>query len=146
MGERLEGTVATWGRETGYGFITRDDGGGDVFAHHRDLGGGHLRVSFEVAVAPNGKPKAVNMEGPAVRAQCFSHDCFHGSHDCFHGSHDCFHGSHDCFHGSHDCLLCVARRTDGSVRPVVDDSAPAVVRVDARCGFAPGAGSRQCKA
>lgn len=64
----MEGTVKWFSAEKGYGFITRDDGGGDVFVHFsgvlgegfRSLAEGQ-RVTFEVTDGPKG-PQAQNVE------------------------------------------------------------------------------------
>lgn len=64
------GTVKFFNSEKGYGFITPDDGGRDVFVHVSAVmssGLGTLnegqRVSFEVEPDKRGKgPKAVNLQ------------------------------------------------------------------------------------
>lgn len=64
---RLTGQVKWFSIRRGYGFITRDDGGGDVFVHHSGIQGEDFKalfegqkVSFDVIEEPKG-PKAVNV-------------------------------------------------------------------------------------
>jgi cold shock protein len=67
MGERITGTVKWFNPAKGYGFITRDDGGKDVFVHFsaiqsagfRTLDEGQ-RVEFEVEDGAKG-PAATNV-------------------------------------------------------------------------------------
>ena len=67
---RQQGTVKFFNAQKGFGFITPDDGGKDVFVHISaversgigDLGEG-TRISFETEPDRRGKgPKAVNLE------------------------------------------------------------------------------------
>lgn len=57
----ITGTVKWFNETKGYGFITRHDGGDDVFVHHSAiLGAGYKKlaegqtVSFEVEKGPKG--------------------------------------------------------------------------------------------
>jgi uncharacterized membrane protein YsdA (DUF1294 family)/cold shock CspA family protein len=61
--DRHEGTLATWQKERGFGFITPDEGGPQVFAHVRAFPNGTTpeagaRLSYEVEVTPEGKTRA----------------------------------------------------------------------------------------
>ncbi len=62
------GTVKWFSDQKGYGFITPDEGGKDVFVHQTGLlGDGYrslaegTRVSFDAEVGPKG-PQAVNVQ------------------------------------------------------------------------------------
>ena len=67
---RQNGTVKFFNQSKGFGFITPDDGGKDVFVHitaveHSDVGAltENMRVSFETEPDKRGKgPKAVNLQ------------------------------------------------------------------------------------
>jgi CspA family cold shock protein len=61
------GTVKWFNSEKGYGFITQDDGGPDVFAHYSAISGGGYReltegqkVTFDVTQGQKG-PQAENI-------------------------------------------------------------------------------------
>ncbi len=74
VGPMPQGTVKWFNGEKGYGFITPDDGGEDVFVHHTGISGGGFktldegaRVSYEVTQGRKGM-QAVNVsEGSTDR-------------------------------------------------------------------------------
>ncbi|GBE35571.1 cold shock protein ScoF [bacterium BMS3Bbin06] len=61
------GTVKWFNESKGFGFITQDDGGADVFAHYSEIQGDGFKslaegdaVSFDVVEGDKG-PKAINI-------------------------------------------------------------------------------------
>jgi CspA family cold shock protein len=65
---KTTGTVKWFNEEKGFGFITQEDGGADVFVHFRAITGDGFktlaegqRVSFEVEQGQKG-PQAANVE------------------------------------------------------------------------------------
>ena len=62
------GTVKWFSDEKGFGFVSPDDGGKDLFVHHTGIAGDGFRslvegakVSYEAEAGPKG-PKAVNVQ------------------------------------------------------------------------------------
>ncbi|MGB3341351.1 MAG: cold-shock protein [bacterium] len=62
------GTVKWFDSRKGFGFIEKEDGSGDVFAHFQDIAGEGYRslnegdrVKFEITQSPKGE-KATNIE------------------------------------------------------------------------------------
>ena len=67
MSERITGTVKWFNDSKGYGFITPNSGGKDVFAHANEVEGTGFRsltegakVEFEITQSPKG-PQASNI-------------------------------------------------------------------------------------
>ena len=62
MSSNKTGTVKWFNDSKGYGFITADEGGQDLFAHFREIQGGdgykslaeNARVQFDVTQGPKG--------------------------------------------------------------------------------------------
>ena len=62
------GTVKWFSDDKGFGFVTPDDGGKDLFVHHTGISGDGFRslvegtkVSYESEAGPKG-PKAINVQ------------------------------------------------------------------------------------
>ena len=72
--ERYQGTLASWNRERGFGFIAPNGGGAQIFIHVRafpygmDIPPLGSRLSYEVEVTADGKIRSryVRVEGPPV--------------------------------------------------------------------------------
>jgi uncharacterized membrane protein YsdA (DUF1294 family)/cold shock CspA family protein len=72
--ERYQGTLASWNRERGFGFIAPHGGGTQIFIHVRAVPYGMdipplgSRLSYEVEVTADGKTRSryVRVEGPPV--------------------------------------------------------------------------------
>ncbi|KAK9941616.1 hypothetical protein M0R45_007318 [Rubus argutus] len=71
MSDRLSGTVKWFNDQKGFGFITPDNGGEDLFVHQssirtdgfRTLGDGEA-VEFQIESDSDGRTKAVDVTGP----------------------------------------------------------------------------------
>uniref|UniRef100_A0A1J3FQK5 Cold shock domain-containing protein 4 n=1 Tax=Noccaea caerulescens TaxID=107243 RepID=A0A1J3FQK5_NOCCA len=70
-GDRRKGSVKWFDTQKGFGFITPDDGGDDLFVHQSSIRSEGFRslaaeesVEFEVESDNNGRPKAVDVSGP----------------------------------------------------------------------------------
>lgn len=64
-----QGTVKWFNGEKGYGFISQDAGGPDVFVHYSNINGTgfrnldeNQRVEFDITQGPKG-PQAENVQG-----------------------------------------------------------------------------------
>ncbi|CAN8276703.1 unnamed protein product [Cochlearia groenlandica] len=70
-GDRRRGTVKWFDTQKGFGFITPDDGGDDLFVHQSSIRSEGYRslaadesVEFVVENDNNGRPKAIEVSGP----------------------------------------------------------------------------------
>ena len=81
---RFKGTLKTWHDERGFGFVTPEDGGPDVFVHMKDFPAGSTRphpamaLTFDIERGADGKLRARNVVNPAagglgLHARSFSH-------------------------------------------------------------------------
>eukprot|EP01084_Bolivina_argentea_P036679 67823_1 len=66
-----KGTCKRYNSEKGFGFITVDDGSGDVFVHYSEINAPGFKslqegesLEFEVVVQDDGRRKAINVTGP----------------------------------------------------------------------------------
>ena len=64
-----QGTVKWFNGDKGYGFISQDEGGPDVFVHYSSIAGSgfrnleeNQRVEFDIAQGPKG-PQAQDVQG-----------------------------------------------------------------------------------
>jgi CspA family cold shock protein len=62
----MRGTLVEWIKERGFGFVSPEDGGADLFCHASSLEDGlevatGSLVEFDEGVARSGKPCAVNV-------------------------------------------------------------------------------------
>ena len=71
---RYQGRLSSWKDEQGYGFITPNGGGEDVFVHIKSFQAGHGRpaldeiVTYELGVNAKGQPRAENVAPVRVGA------------------------------------------------------------------------------
>jgi cold shock CspA family protein len=72
---RTHGVLAKWNDERGFGFISRSQGGEEIFVHVSAFPRDGVRprlnelVSFEVETGPNGKPRAIRIMRPGGQAK-----------------------------------------------------------------------------
>ncbi|CAG2149219.1 hypothetical protein LMG31506_03978 [Cupriavidus yeoncheonensis] len=73
MDTRISGTLKTWNKDKGFGFITSSNGGQDIFVHITDYPrqGGLPKVgeslTFLVTLNQDGKKKAIQVQRPGGR-------------------------------------------------------------------------------
>lgn len=71
---RIDGKLKSWNDDKGFGFITPNQGGQDIFVHISAFPRGSGRpqpdesLSFEIELNPEGQKKAVNIQRPQARA------------------------------------------------------------------------------
>lgn len=73
---RFEGTLKSWNDDKGFGFISPSQGGQDIFVHNSEYRRGGRPVpgealTFEVALNPQGKKRAVNVQGPGAQQAAY---------------------------------------------------------------------------
>ncbi len=72
MNTRISGTLKTWNKDKGFGFIAQSNGGQDIFVHISDYAryGGQPKVgeplTFLVMIDKDGKKKAILVQRPGV--------------------------------------------------------------------------------
>ncbi|XP_059296845.1 cold shock protein 2-like isoform X2 [Lycium ferocissimum] len=71
QGRRMKGSVKWFSDQKGFGFVTPDDGGEDLFVHQSGIRSEGFRslaegepVEFDVESGDDGRTKAVNVTGP----------------------------------------------------------------------------------
>merc|ERR1719365_417708 len=69
--KKCKGTCKKFDSSKGFGFITLEDGSGDVFVHYSEIQAQGFKslaegesVEFEVVVQEDGHRKAINVSGP----------------------------------------------------------------------------------
>lgn len=69
---RIQGTIASWNEDRGFGFITPSGDGKQVFVHIKDVPGRGqhppigTRITFEMAADALGRPRAKNIRLPDI--------------------------------------------------------------------------------
>lgn len=79
---RFEGTLKSWNDDKGFGFISPSQGGQDIFVHISEYRRGgrpalNEALSFEVALNPQGKKCAVNVQGAGAQQAAYQPDRSH---------------------------------------------------------------------
>jgi cold shock CspA family protein len=73
---RFEGTLKSWNDDKGFGFISPSQGGQDIFVHISEYRRGgrpvvNQALTFEVALNPQGKKRAVNVQGVGTQQTAY---------------------------------------------------------------------------
>lgn len=81
-GQRFKGTLKSWNDDKGFGFISPSQGGQDIFVHISEFRRGGRPVlnealTFEVALNPQGKKCAVNVQGVGAQQAAYQPDRSH---------------------------------------------------------------------
>ncbi|MDI1272474.1 cold shock domain-containing protein [Polaromonas sp.] len=76
---RFEGTLKSWNDDKGFGFISPSQGGQDIFVHISEYRRGGRPVlnealTFEVALNPQGKKRAMNVQGLGAQHAAYQPD------------------------------------------------------------------------